>query len=107
MSLENEFASQILNDDDIESGKSRFHDAQAFFFGGRQIAHFSRKGEIEVRITRKQVKELLKLGDKRLKLRSPSSDWIKFCFKTEDDIARGLQLIELAIRVNRLTLELK
>jgi hypothetical protein len=101
MSIQGEFASQILNDPGIEPGKSQFHDAEAFFLGRRQIAHFSGKNEIEIRVTRKQIKELLKSGDKRCKLRSPGSDWIKYQFKTEQDIIRGLELIALAVKMNR------
>ena len=99
MTLKEDLGSQILDLSGVELRKSSFSDREAFFAGRKEIAHFHPTNEIDIRLTRKEIRRLrdeLK-QDKRATLRrSSSADWVEFRFPRRTDLARVLELVELA-----------
>ena len=102
MKLKTELLARLLDDDSIEHRKSRFSKEEALFVGKREIAHFHSNNEIDVRLTRPEIRrrELRKSSDPRIHFTSPGSDWIVVTFRRESDLPFVLELLEAADRAN-------
>ena len=101
-SLEERLGDRILELSDVELRKSRFSEREAFYVGKREFAHFHRQNEIDIRLTRKVIrnlKEELK-ADPKATLRG-SSDWLEYRFPRSGDLDRAAELAALALEANR------
>jgi len=87
---------------DVDQRTSRFSERPAFWLGRREIAHYHDGNEIDVRLTRKVIRRLKSEleADRRVQMRG-SSDWVELRFPRRADLARVLELLELACEANR------
>ncbi len=99
--LQIELMARILDNPEIEHKKSKFSKSEAFFFRGKEIGHFHSPNEMDIRVTKSNVKQLIASDDDRLFRRSPSSDWIEVKFQKKSDLKFVLDLVDLAIRATR------
>ncbi len=102
MSLKTELLARILNDENIELKKSRFSKEEALFVRHREIAHFHSAREIDVRLTRAEIRRrgIAKSSDPRIIVSLSSSDWVVVKFNRESDLAFVQELVETAARAN-------
>jgi hypothetical protein len=102
MTLRKELTELILQMRGVTEKKSRWSDNLAFYIGSKEFAHFHSSNVIDIRLTKRVIRELdLKnQTDRRVQLRS-SSDWIEFSFRRSTDIARALELLHAACDSNR------
>src|SRR5262245_43716400 len=102
MSLKTELLARVLDDEDLELKKSRFSKAEALFVGPREIAHFHSASEIDIRLTRAEIRKrnLRKPSDSRIEISSPSSDWVVVKFKKQSDLVLVQELLAAAARAN-------
>ena len=100
--LRREAQARILEHPDIEIRKSHFSNVEAFYVGTREIAHFHAGLEMDVRITKAEIRKsgYAKGTDPRVHVRSPSSDWVEVQFPKESDLGFLLELIGIAVREN-------
>ncbi len=91
-----------LDNEDIELKKSKFSSAEALFIRHREIAHFHSAQEIDIRLTRAEIRRrgYSKSDDKRLTVISPTSDWVVVKFKRADDLPLVHEIIETAAKLN-------
>lgn len=86
--------------DGLEARLSSVSGGTALFFRGKPFAHFHNGNELDLRLTKKRIKEL-GLSHPRDSIdhpnRSPNSAWIELRFVSADDIARLTGLVEMAI----------
>ena len=100
MSVRSELTERIAALPGIVAKKSRFSENLAFYSGGREIAHFHDGGELDVRLTRKVIRELAS-GDPDIPITvRKSSDWSAIRFSRRSDIALVLSLVERAVSAN-------
>ncbi|MGE4130639.1 MAG: luciferase family protein [Bdellovibrionales bacterium] len=102
MKLKTELLARILDSEDIELKKSRFSKSEALFVGTREIAHFHNSQEIDVRLTRAEIRRrrLSKSPDPRITVSSPSSDWVVAKFRQARDLEVVQELVETAAKLN-------
>jgi hypothetical protein len=80
-----------------------FHDADAFWINGAQIAHWRDPYTLELRLTKKLIRERraeLK-QDPRVILRRGASDWIMLHFDSRDDVIFAARLAIAAADAHR------
>jgi hypothetical protein len=80
-----------------------FHDADAFWINGTQIAHWRDPYTLELRLTKKLIRERraeLK-QDPRVILRRGASDWIMLHFDSRDDVIFAARLAIAAADAHR------
>jgi hypothetical protein len=85
----------------IEERASKVSGGSALFFNGKEIAHFHHDNEIDIRLTRKIIRQegLHHPVDSKIHLhRSPSSDWIEVRFRTSDELDEAVRLTRLALK---------
>lgn len=102
MSLKIELLARILDDENIELRKSRFSAEEALYVAQREIAHFHSLNEIDVRVTRREIKRrgFANSSDARIIKTSPSSDWIVVKFSCESDLDFVQELVIAAAAAN-------
>lgn len=103
MSLKKELLARILGHPDIELRKSRFAKEDALFVGTREIAHFHHANELDVRLTKAEIKRrgFAKGEEKRVRYPRPAGDWVEVTFRKEADLAMVVELLEAAAKENR------
>ena len=72
----------------------------ALFFRGKEFAHFHHDNEIDLRLTRKVIKDFDLSHPPRSAIhptRSSSSQWIELGFHSDEDVLRVAHLVRLAI----------
>ena len=72
----------------------------ALFFRGKEFAHFHHDNEIDLRLTRKLIKDLglsHPVGSNFHPTRAMSSQWIELTFHSDEDVRRVEHLVKLAI----------
>jgi hypothetical protein len=72
----------------------------AFFYRGKEVAHFHYDNEIDIRLTRKIIKSLGLSHPLRSELhptRSAASQWIEVRFNTTAEVRRVAELVKLAM----------
>jgi hypothetical protein len=72
---------------DVEEHPSQFSERDAFFVGGREIAHFHEENVIDIRVGRKS-----RLADR--------GDWVEVPFRTARDVVRIGELASVAHATN-------
>ena len=99
--LKEQLADRILELEGVELRTSRFSDRPAFWVGTRELAHFHRDNEIDIRLTRKTIRSLKAELDEdpRATLRK-SSDWVEYRFPRRTHLDRILELVALAVESN-------
>ena len=85
----------------VESRPSIVAGGTALFYKKKEIAHFHNDNEIDVRLTKRVIRqELLKhpKGSKFHHHRSPNSEWIELRFKRSAHVDEVVRLFKLALR---------
>jgi hypothetical protein len=85
----------------LESRASKVAGGTALFYKGREIAHFHHNNEIDVRLTRKVIKEegLHHPTDSNFHHhRGPSCDWIELRFRRKDHVEKVVKVIKRATK---------
>ena len=102
MSVRGEPTGRILGLGGVELRKSRFSDAEAFFVGRREFAHFQGEEGIDIRLTGARIRAMTREldSDSRATLRG-GSDWLEFRFASRSDADRAFELVAEAIAANR------
>lgn len=102
MKLRKELQARLLDHPEIELKKSRFADKEAFFVGKREIAHFHGNNEIDIRLTKAEIRKrgYAKTGDSRIHLRNPSGDWVEVGFRKEQDLDLVVEIASAAVKEN-------
>ena len=89
--------------DGVMESAGAFREGDAFWVNGKEIAHFHGEHAIELRLTKPEISarrgELR--ADPRVELRAGSSDWITVRFATMRDVAKVLDLAEVAAQAHR------
>ena len=103
--LRNELILKILSLPGIEERPSRLSSAKtpksaAYFFKGREVAHFHHNHEIDLRLTRKLIRRegLQHPADSKIhQHRGSSSDWLEIRFQSRADVEEAVRLLRLAL----------
>lgn len=85
----------------LEDRPSKVSGGSAIFYKGKEIAHFHNDNEIDVRLTKKVIRQegLNHQSDSEIhKHRSPSSEWIEIRFKKSEDVTEVVRLFKLALK---------
>jgi hypothetical protein len=82
--------------------KSRFSARRAFYVGTREFLHFHGPREVDVRLTRKEIRARKGLfaADARVSMRG-TSDWIEVRFEDDEDVDFVISLARIAMGANR------
>ena len=104
-SLADRLADELAAMPEVTAGRSRFSPRRAFFVGSREFLHFHGEHEVDVRLTRKEIRARRPLleADARVTLRNRhgSSDWMEIRFHRPRDLGAVVALARLAIEANR------
>lgn len=100
MSLKKELQVRILDHPDIEEKKSKFSADSAFFVGKKEVAHFHKGNELDLRLTKAEIKRGAWIKDPRVSQETKNSDWVQLRFKSEKEFPFLLQLISIAVKAN-------
>jgi hypothetical protein len=101
MDLAEELRIRILDIPDVEERPSRFGGRPAFFHSGREIAHSHGGACLDIRLTKRLVRELADgVGARVVPRRSPS-DWLEVEARTEREVAEVVALVKRAVEANR------
>lgn len=85
----------------LEDRPSKVGGGSAIFYNGKEIAHFHHDNEIDVRLTKKIIRQegLNHPSDSTIhKHRSPTSEWIEIRFTKVADVDEVVRLFKLALR---------
>lgn len=91
-----EFEAQLAEDPRFERGKSRFSEATAIYYEGKELAHFQGEG-IDIRLTAAGIYAL----QSRLvaeNVITVAKDWVLLRLASEEDNKFALAVLERAIR---------
>jgi len=86
--------------DGVEDRPSPVSGGTALFYRGKAFAHFHNARELDLRLTKRRIKELGLLHPRGSTVhpdRSPNSPWIELRFTDPSDILRVRELVEVAI----------
>lgn len=102
MSLKKELQVRLLDQLNLEEKKSKFSANTALFFGKKEIAHFHQGNELDLRLTKAEIKkgQWLAKSDPRLSQERKGSEWVQVRFRKEEDLSFILQLTAIAIKAN-------
>lgn len=84
----------------LSAQPSRVAGGTALFFRGKEIAHFHHDRELDLRLTKKVIKELGLVHPERSTVhpkRAASSQWIEVRYESPSDVARVVELVRLAV----------
>ncbi|MGE0173954.1 MAG: luciferase family protein [Oligoflexales bacterium] len=87
----------------LKEQKSRFGGGPAFYLGKKEVAHFHNENEIDIRLTKKVIKEVLPDLEEAYKChqRTASSDWLEFQFWKDHDVERAVALVRDVVQKER------
>lgn len=88
----------------LEDRPSKVAGGSAIFYNGKEIAHFHNDHEIDIRLTKKVIRQLgltHPVTSKIHKHRSPSSEWIEIQFHKPEDVKEVVHLFKLALKQYR------
>jgi hypothetical protein len=99
---DDDFFAQCAALDGAALGEGAFSPGPALWVGTREVAHVDHDGVLDVRLTRRVVREHRPAlrADPRVHLRANASDWIGIEIVDEADHDWALGLIELAVAAN-------
>lgn len=99
-SLKHQLLASLAEIDGCTAQPSKVAGGTALFFRGKEFAHFHHDHEIDLRLTRKLIKDLGLSHPPRSAVhptRSASSQWIELGFHSDEDVRRIAHLVGLAI----------
>jgi hypothetical protein len=103
MDLMSSLGEAIARLDGVTESESMFKDAPAYWVNGKEIAHLDGGDVVDIRLTRALIRgrraELR--ADRRVGLRSSSSDWISVRITDADDVTFAAGLAESAAAAHR------
>lgn len=88
----------------LKDRPSKVAGGSAIFFNEKEIAHFHHDNEIDIRLTKKVIRQegLNHPDDSKIhKHRSPTSEWIEIRFHREKDVDEVVRLFKLALEQYR------
>jgi hypothetical protein len=99
------FMDRCADIDGAALGDGAFADGPAIWVGTREVAHFDSLDEIEVRLTKRVIRERRTelSNDERVELRPRASDWICVRVRSASDFDRAFGLVQDAVAANRST----
>jgi hypothetical protein len=83
----------------LSAQPSRVAGGTALFFRSKEIAHFHHDRELDLRLTKKVIKELGLVHPQRSTAhpkRAASSQWIEIRYESPSDVAQVVELVRLA-----------
>jgi hypothetical protein len=91
-----EFEAQLAEDPRFERGKSRFSEATAIYYEGKELAHFQGEG-IDIRLTAAGIYALQSrlVSDNVITV---AKDWVLLRLASEEDNKFAMAVLERAIR---------
>jgi hypothetical protein len=102
MSVREELEQRLSEIPGVTRHPSRFGDADSYFSGDREIAHFHGDQRLDVRLTKEVIRERKAehAFDARVRTRGPSAEWVAVQIGTAQDIPLAVSLVEEAVRAN-------
>jgi hypothetical protein len=96
--LQQELWERLLAVPGMLEGGNSWGDGPALWVDAKQVANFTRDGAIELRLTRKGIRDRRDalMGDPRVTLRG-SSDWVTVAFRSEHDFELVVDLARGAV----------
>lgn len=70
----------------------------AYYFGAKEVAHFHAGNALDLRLTRRVIRELREDLGVPSGPRKSASDWIELRFRSEADLVTMVGLVERALR---------
>ena len=98
--LKAELLIELRKIEGVEDRPSPVSGGTALFYRGKSFAHFHDDRELDLRLTKRRIRELglsHPPGSTRHSGRSPNSPWIEVRFADSGDIMRVKRLVEMAI----------
>lgn len=99
--LSKQLIKKLLEIPKLEVQPSKVAGGFAIFFKDKEIAHFHHDNEIDVRLTRKVIRELKlehPVDSKLHRGRANTSDWIEIRFYSSREVDSVIELFKLAIK---------
>lgn len=96
MNWPKEMEVRLVEDPRFERGRSRFSDNIAFFYEGKEIAHFQ-QGGIDIRLTASGIYALQARLIQDCVI-TVAKDWVLIRLESEEDLAFAMAVLERAIR---------
>lgn len=96
MNWPREFEAQLAEDPRFERGKSRFSEAIAFYYEGKELAHFQGEG-IDIRLTAAGIYALQSrlVADNVITV---AKDWVLLRLASEEENKFAMAILERAVR---------
>lgn len=85
----------------LEDRPSIVAGGSAIFYNNKEIAHFHHDNEIDVRLTKKVIRQegLVHPVDSKVhKKRAASSEWYEIRFHSQEEVQEAVRLFKLAIK---------
>lgn len=98
--LRQAMVAELAGIEGFEARASPVAGGMAFFFRGREFAHFHHDTELDLRLTRPLIRRLglaHPVDSVQHPTRSPSSPWIELRFATRAEMLRVVDLVKQAI----------
>lgn len=99
--LRSELVKRLERIPGLEDRPSKVGGGSAIFYNDKEIAHFHHNNEIDIRLTKKIIRQegLNHPTDSEVhKHRSPSSEWIEIRFRRVQDLDEVVRLFKLALK---------
>lgn len=89
--------------DGVMVSESMFGNGDAYWVNGKEIAHFEREGVIEVRLTRRVIRDHRAAfrADDRVELRPSGADWIRLRFNSHNDVVFVVDMVTTAANAHQ------
>ncbi len=102
-SLDKQLRKLLLAIPGVVESPGVFHDADAFWINGTQIAHWRDPWTLELRLTKKLISERRAelMQDPRVTLRKGASDWLQLHFDSRNDVVFAARLAIAAADAHR------
>ena len=85
----------------LEDRPSKVAGGSAIFFKNKEIAHFHNNNEIDVRLTKKVIRQeglSQPSGSNFHHHRGPNCDWIELRFRSQNQVNEVIRLFKLALK---------
>jgi Family of unknown function (DUF5519) len=99
--LKKELVKQLERIPGLENRPSKVAGGSAIFFREKEIAHFHSDNEIDVRLTKKVIRQegLIHPTDSKVhKNRAKSSEWFEIRFNDNKQVNEAVRLFKLALK---------
>lgn len=85
----------------LENRPSKVAGGSAIFYKNKEIAHFHNNNEIDVRLTKKVIRQMglsQPTDSKFHHHRGPGSEWIELRFRSQNHVDKVVELFKLALK---------